>query len=92
MKIEKIKSMTCNNSDECTKNLVEKLEGKFGCILMARNKNDEVSGYITIFHEAGKHKVICVLYDNDEKPNKKHQTTFKKLKPFPTESELKKAI
>ena len=32
------------------------------------------------------------LYDKNEEPGSEHQTTFKKLSKFPTESEIKKII
>ena len=88
-----IKKISCNNSLKCSDNIRTKLEEKFNFKLMARNETDDnVNGFISILHEPNNHTILISLYDKNEEPSSEHQTTFKKLSKFPTESEIKKII
>ena len=75
----------------CHHDILLKLETKFNCVLHAEEETDIVNGAVSIIHKQGEHKIRVDFYDN-EKPNRMHQTNFKKLKKIPTESEIKKII
>ena len=87
-----IKKISCDDPLKCSDNIRTKLEEKFNIKIMARDEKDTVNGFISIVHEENNHKILVGLYDKNEEPGSEHQTTFKKLSKFPTESEIKKII
>jgi hypothetical protein len=87
-----IKKISCNNSLKCSDNIRTKLEEKFNIKLMARDEKDSVNGFISIVHEENNHTILIGLYDKNEEPSSKHQTTFKKLSKFPTQKQCEDCL
>ena len=86
-----IKNIICEDSENCSDNIIAKLEKKFNCKLMANNKSETVHGSISILHDnINKHKITVEFYDKNE--TRKDLPTLKKLSNIPTESEIKKII
>tara|TARA_R100000963_G_C4604025_1_gene76722 strand:+ start:335 stop:616 length:282 start_codon:yes stop_codon:yes gene_type:complete len=93
MKITITKKMQCHNTPaQCSDIIVNKLQQKFNCKLIAEKKTDTVHGYVTIDHTPNNHIIDIYFYDTDESANFKHLTTLKKLGSIPTENEIKKII
>lgn len=59
--------------------VIAKLEAKHGIVLMARNDDDIVNGYVTIHGS----DVEIGLYEEDEAPNSEHKVTLKKCDVMP---------
>ena len=85
-----VKNIACEDCNNCSDDIIAKLEKKFNCKLMARDKNDTVHGAVSILHEKNNHKITVRFYEKNE--TRKNQATLKKLSTIPTESEIKKAI
>jgi len=83
MKIQITKKMKCTNVFECSDKIIEKLETNLDCKLKAENINDNIHGHVSIIHLENNHIIDIVFYDKNEKPNKEHDTTFKKINSMP---------
>ena len=91
------KKMDCSKikPSECSDMIVEKLITGAGIKLRADKVTDKVNGHLRIDHHKGllkKHKIYITIYDKNEKPNDRHQTTFEKPKEMPTLNDLKKLL
>ena len=78
------KKITCTIPSQCSDKLLEKLEKKFNCKLMARTQIDSVHGAITIDHTPNKHVIRIDFYTKTEKPNDEHKSTLTKLSSIPS--------
>ena len=86
------KNISCENCEECSDNIVDKLEKKFNCCLKSISDTDQPHGYVSILHEKNNHKITVCFYEDIKKLKSLNKGGLKKLSKIPTESEIKKAI
>ena len=85
------KNMSCENCEECSDNIVDKLEKEFNCCLKSISDTDQPNGFVSILHSSP-HKITVCFYDDIKKLKPMNKGGIKKLSKIPTESEIKKAI
>ena len=86
------KNISCENCEECSDNIVSKLQKKFNCCLISNNDIDQPHGYISILHEKNNHKITVCFYDDIKKLKPLNKGGLKKLSKIPSESEIKNAL
>ena len=85
------KNISCENCEECSDNIVAKLEKKFNCCLKSISDTDQPHGYVSILH-SNPHKITVCFYEDIKKLKSLNKGGLKKLSKIPTESEIKKII
>ena len=86
------KNISCENCEDCSDNIVAKLEKKFNCCLKSISDTDQPHGSVSILHTKNNHKITVCFYEDIKKLKSLNKGGLKKLSKIPTESEIKKAI
>ena len=72
------KTLDANGKTQLVR-LIEGIETQTGLKLMARNEEDTVDGFITVYGD----DVKVFVYDEDEAPSKEHKSTLRKVVDVP---------
>ena len=86
------KNISCENCEDCSDNIVSKLEKKFNCCMKSISDTDQPHGSVSILHTKNNHKITVCFYEDIKKLKSLNKGGLKKLSKIPTESEIKKII
>ena len=86
------KNISCENYEQCSNDIVNKLEKKFNCCMKSISDTDQPHGHVSILHEKNNHQITVCFYDDVKKLKPANKGGIQKLSKIPTESEIKKAI